>query len=121
MPERKAALFPPSRATLRKYGLSEAEWRDICRRQGGCCPICGGTLVGRPLAVDHAHVAGFRAHKVRRGRRVRAMPPADRKRHVRGVLHSYCNRLVRKWLTRELAAAVLRYLEEHERRAAKCG
>ncbi len=41
--------------------------------------------------------------------------PEDRRKHVRGVLHSHCNRYVRAWLTLERARAILTYLEAHER------
>ena len=115
---------PPTQSTLRSYGLDESEWRDICRRQGWRCPVCGELLGARPLAIDHEHVAGFRAHKTRRRKgkkwKVRAMHPSDRRRHVRGVLHSFCNRFVRAWLTLERAKLILDYLTEHERRRYEC-
>ena len=46
------------------------------------------------------------------------MPQSERAAHVRGVLHSFCNRFVRRWLTLERAASILKYLQDHERRRA---
>ncbi len=46
------------------------------------------------------------------------MAPADRRKHVRGVIHNYCNRFVRSWLTLPRARAIVAYLEAHERRSA---
>lgn len=110
----------PTAGTLAKYGLTADDWLALCQRQGNCCPVCGEEFGDRPLAIDHEHVRGFKARKVRsrKGRRfkVRVMAPAERRRHVRGVLHSYCNRFVRRWLTLPRAVAIVAYLQEHERR-----
>ena len=110
---------PPTRSTLRSYGLTAEAWMAICRRQGWRCPVCSEPLGARKLAVDHEHVKGFKAHKKRRGRRVRSMSQEERVGHVRGVLHAYCNRFVRSWLTIARAERILRYLEGHERRRDK--
>ena len=123
---RPSNVKPPSQGTLRKYGLTEAEWRAMCRRQEWRCPVCGEPFGERPLAIDHEHVAGWKARKRRKGKRrvdgkridvrVRVMTPEERKRYVRGVLHSWCNRFVRSWLTLARAESILRYLEAHEAR-----
>lgn len=107
MPPRpsKPKLMPPTRKTLVRYRLSEGDWWMIVRRQDGQCPICSEPLAGRKLAIDHAHV-----------RRFKKMKPDERRRHVRGVLHSFCNRYVRGWLTLTRARAILLYLEAHEDR-----
>lgn len=111
---------PPSDNTLAKYGLTRVSWHTLVRRQGGLCPICQTPLAGRPVVVDHAHVKGFEARKVRRRNgkkfKVRVMPPAERRVHVRGVLHNFCNRYVRSWLTLERAQAIVEYLAAHEKR-----
>ena len=112
---------PPTLATLKNYGLSLREWLDIASRQGGLCPICNEPFGNRKLAIDHEHVRGWRARKHKKGKsgkrvRVRVMAPAERKLHVRGILHSFCNRMVRKWLTLEMALAIAKYLEAHNKR-----
>lgn len=115
---------PPMLATLRKYGLTPADWLAILQRQGFKCPVCMGPLDNnRKLAIDHAHVAGFRARRrLKSGRRVRVMKPADRPAHVRGILHAWCNRFVRSWLTPSRAKAIAAYLEAHElRQSADAG
>ncbi len=43
------------------------------------------------------------------------MEPAERRRYVRGILHSYCNRFVRTWLTLPWARAIVAYLERYNR------
>ncbi len=119
---RRSHYFPPpSDTTLKRYGLTEADWFAMCRRQRGVCPVCNGPFGDRQLVVDHAHVAGFKANKwKKRGDkrwRVRVMTPADRRIHVRGVLHAWCNGLVRKWLTEDRARSILAYLEAHRARS----
>lgn len=43
----------------RVYGLSEAEYREIYKAQGGRCYICRkASGKGRMLAVDHNHLTG---------------------------------------------------------------
>ena len=47
------------RRTLRKYGLTEADWNNILKRQGGGCGICGTDVPGgrgESWAIDHCHV-----------------------------------------------------------------
>ncbi len=120
MPPRPA-LKPPSKQTLSKYGLTVDEWRALCKKCAYTCFVCGKPFGDRPLVVDHEHVKGFRATKAvrfkdrkRAGvRRVRKMPAEERRQYVRGVLHNYCNRFVRKWLTLERARAIVAYLEAY--------
>lgn len=117
---------PPSTDTLRRYGLTAADWLAICRRQGYVCPVCLKPFGDRKLVTDHDHVAGFRARKRRRAKKakggvrkvitVRVMTPDERRRHVRGVLHAYCNGLVRRWLTLERAESIVAYLKAHRTR-----
>ena len=96
---------PPTNGTLRKYGLTIEAWRDICARQDWRCPVCAEPFGTRKLAIDHAHV-----------RRYKKLRPEEKRRHVRGVLHSHCNRYVRGWLTLARATAILAYLTDYKRR-----
>ena len=114
---------PPSEGTLRSYGLTAADWREMCRRQRGLCPVCGQPFGDRRLVVDHEHVKGWRARKrklasgkVRAKKDQRVMTPEERRPHVRGVLHMWCNGYVRAWLTLARAESIVAYLREHERR-----
>lgn len=110
----------PTVSTLRKYGLTAQQWLAMCAAQNHRCPVCGEPFGNRKLAIDHEHAAGFKARKKRsrNGKlfRVRVMPPAERRRFVRGILHAWCNRFVRKWLTLERARRIVAYLEHFERR-----
>lgn len=122
MPELSPGPKPPSRDTLAKYGLTAEDWMGMCRACRFTCVVCGKPFGGRPLVVDHEHVKGFKAHKTVRAKgsgrpkKVRVMSPADRRRHVRGVIHNYCNRFVRRWLTLDRARAIVKYLEAHHAR-----
>lgn len=119
-------MKPPSRSTLARYGLSVEEWWAIARRQLGICPICQQLFGNRRLAIDHEHVAGWRARKRRKSKRkvggerkeikVRVMTPVQRKRYVRGILHAWCNGFVRSWLTLPRAKSIVAYLEDYEAR-----
>ena len=95
----------PSKATLRKYGLTEGEWRAILDRQGGTCFICQKEPPKGVLCIDHFHAPKWKK-----------LPPEKRKLYVRGLLCSYCNlRLLRKgWTLAKLRRAVL-YVERFER------
>jgi hypothetical protein len=116
------ALKIPSRGTLTKYGLTVDGWLDLCEACNYTCVVCGQPFEDRPLAIDHEHVRGFKARKKRKAKvgghviKVRVMGPAERKQYVRGVIHNYCNRFVRRWLTLERARAIVAYLEAFERR-----
>lgn len=113
---------PPSAQTLGRYGLTATDWWGMACRQEFICPVCLQPFGDRKLVIDHEHVKGWRARKRRkakrgRGRvRVRVMTPDERRPHVRGILHAWCNNYVRKWLTLERSKAILKYLEDHERR-----
>ena len=124
IPKRK--LRPPSAKTLASYGLTEADWWAMVRRQKGVCPICQQPFGDRKLAIDHEHVKGWRARKRRKSKRkvggkradvrLRVMTPAERRPHVRGILHLWCNGLVRSWLTLPRARSIVAYLEAHAAR-----
>lgn len=63
MRARKASMTPEERemehrrATLRKYGLTPADYDRMLRDQGGGCAICGTTEPGnsKHFHVDHDH------------------------------------------------------------------
>ena len=94
----------PSKATLRKYGLTLEDWQRRLNDQGGVCFICEKEPPSGILCVDHFHVKGWKK-----------MAPEKRKQYVRGLLCSYCNlRLLRKgWTLAKLKRAVL-YVEKFE-------
>jgi len=71
----------PSKATLKKYGLTEAQWWAILESQGGGCAICGRTT--RVLNIDHFHHYRFKKLK-----------PEQRRALVRGVLCNMDNRFL---------------------------
>jgi hypothetical protein len=113
----------PRLGTLRKYGLTVADWTSMCEACNYTCVVCGKPFEDRPLVVDHEHVKGFKARKKKRAKKghiikVRKMTPADRRQYVRGVIHSFCNRFVRSWLTLERARSIAAYLEAYERKKA---
>lgn len=115
---------PPRLSTLRKYGLTEADWLKLCEDCNYTCVVCGKPFEDRPLVVDHEHVKGFKAHKKKKGKKgqtmsVRVMGPDVRRQYVRGVIHHYCNRFVRSWLTLPRAQAIVAYLEAFERTRSK--
>lgn len=74
-------LLPPSKATLRKYGLTSKTWYDLLDAQSGRCPICWRTFTSdlRPV-TDHEHVRNWKK-----------LSDKDRASKVRGLLCGYCN------------------------------
>lgn len=46
------------RDLVRRYGMSEADYRTLSRRQAGVCALCGTAAPGRRLGVDHDHDTG---------------------------------------------------------------
>jgi hypothetical protein len=126
MPSRKVTVRPPSKATLANYGLTAQDWLDMASRQNCTCPICQQPFGDRKLVIDHEHVRGWKARKgklksgkVRAKKDQRVMTPAQRKPHVRGILHAWCNGYVRSWLTLARAESILKYLQAHEGRRIK--
>lgn len=112
---------PPRLKTLKGYGLDESDWVRLCEACSCICVICGKPFEDRPLVIDHEHVKGFKAHKKLKSKdrkktiSVRVMPPEERRKYVRGVVHNFCNRFIRRWLTLERAEAIAAYLREFER------
>jgi hypothetical protein len=92
----------PSKATLRRYGLTETDWY-VMVPDDGCCPVCAVPPKNGKMVIDHEHVP-----------RWKDKPPSERKRYVRGLLCSWCNfRLLRKGLTLERAKRIVAFLTRY--------
>jgi Recombination endonuclease VII. len=100
------AVLVPSPATLKKYGLSEAEWRAHLDFQGGVCFVCELEPKKGRLCIDHEHVKGWKK-----------MPPEQRKRFVRGLLCWVCNsHYLFRGITVRRSQRVTEYLEVYSKR-----
>lgn len=89
----------PSKVTLRKYGLTPADYQEIYERQQGKCPICLRDLDSGRSNIDHYHIKGWRK-----------MEPEQRKLYVRGILSWQCNKFL---LIRGIKADDLRRAAEY--------
>jgi hypothetical protein len=99
-------ISPPSKATLRKYGLSAGEWLRLAAANDYACPICLRRPPAVNLVTDHEHLRGYAK-----------MPDAERARAVRGTPCRYCNRMyLARGLTSERAERVVEYLRRYESR-----
>ncbi len=102
----------PSKATVRRYGLTLEEWLAMLEKQGGVCAICKKEPENGRLCVDHEHVKSWRK-----------MPPEKRKIYVRALLCTFCNlRLFRKgWTLQKLenATTIMREYEVRRDTALK--
>ena len=99
----------PSKETLKKYGLSEQEWNNILHSQGGVCPICKRVPSTGRFVTDHFHVKGFKK-----------MTPDEKKKYVRGLPCTHCNRFyLAKGMTIEKAKNLMIYLTQYEERKPK--
>lgn len=99
----------PTKATLRKYGLTSADWVWMACNQDWACFVCGQLPKSGRLHIDHDHVRGWSK-----------MPPEERKRHVRGLLCFRCNTTyVGRSITVARAQRVVKYLQAFaEKRAS---
>lgn len=96
----------PSKATLKKYGLEEDEWRAILESQNGVCFVCEKEPSKGRLCIDHEHAKGWKK-----------MPPEKRKLYVRGLLCWVCNHYyLGRGINIPKAKNVVRYLEQYEAR-----
>lgn len=106
-------VIPPSKATLKRYGLTLEEWLAILERQGGVCAVCKKIPPNQRLCTDHLHVPKWKK-----------LPPEKRKLYVRGLLCAYCNlRLLRKgWTLEKLENAVdyVKLFEQRLKEATTC-
>jgi hypothetical protein len=97
-------VLTPKPGTLKKYGLSEDEWRAILERQGGVCAVCKQEPKRGRLCIDHYHVKGWKK-----------MPPECRKTWVRGLLCFRCNTtFVGRGVSIERSQNVVLYLQAFE-------
>jgi hypothetical protein len=102
-------LKGPSKATVKKYGLTINEWWEIAKRQGEVCYICKRLPKREFLCVDHEHVKGFKK-----------MSPECKRIYVRGLLCSFCNlRVLHKGATLERLEMAVLYLREYNQRKAQ--
>lgn len=96
----------PTRSTLAKYGLTQADWWDRFRRQGEVCACCRKPSKSGRYCVDHEHVKGWKK-----------LPPAHRLWFVRGIVCAHCNhRLLGRFMTSANARLVIAYLDAHDLR-----
>lgn len=96
----------PTKATVKKYGMTVEEWWEILEAQGRVCSICKKEPTTGRLCVDHEHLPLWKKK-----------PPQERKMAIRGILCWYCNsRLVGKGVTLEKARNIVKYLEDYEKR-----
>lgn len=96
----------PSAGVLAKYGLTEADWVAMWKRQGGVCAVCLKLPPNKRLCTDHDHVKGWKK-----------MRPEERKKYVRGLLCYFCNHwYVGRCITVEKAENVAEYLRAHAAR-----
>ena len=104
----------PKQATLDKYGLSLEGWKEIWKRQGKKCPICGKepkTGTGCEFNVDHEHIKSWKK-----------MPPEERRLYVRGIVCYMCNRYyMAKGMTNKKAMGIVNYLNDYDARWENIG
>ena len=94
----------PSKQTLKKYGLTEDEWRAILNTQGGGCGVCGNVPDSGTLHIDHDHVKGWKS-----------LAPNERRQYVRGIICWYDNSvLLRRGVSVRRLRAAADYLERYE-------
>src|SRR6266852_1434020 len=94
---------PPSRATLRKYGLTYSTWDKIWNAQGQKCGLCGGQH--NKWFVEHEHTKQYSK-----------MPSEIRSMYVRGIVGFVCNKFLIGKHTLTTARLVVKYLESYEAR-----
>jgi len=90
----------PSKATLKKYGMTEALWKQKYIMQAGLCGLCEKPLEGKVINIDHLHLRNWK--KLAAWRRLAS---------VRALLHARCNRFL-------LGPTYYGFKAEHYRMAA---
>ena len=94
-------LITPTKATLKKYGLSFEEWQKMADDQGHACYVCKQEPKKGRLHIDHEHVKKWKK-----------LEPNERKKWVRGLLCFRCNTsFLGRGITLERAKNVVLYLE----------
>lgn len=100
---------PPSSTTLRRYGMTAAQWLRLFKGQGWRCPVCRKSGAGVRWNTDHDHVPGWAKKSDK-----------ERRRYVRGVLCAYCNfRRVNSRMPAAEAQRIADYLAAYEARRDK--
>lgn len=101
---KKMTIPVPAQRTLKKYGLTLIEWKDMISETGYRCPICERVLA-TPV-VDHLHVRNWRK-----------MKQDKRKKYIRGIPCNYCNRRrLARGMNLQIARNIVKYLEAFEKR-----
>jgi len=102
---RTLSIKPPTKQTLKKYGLSLEEWQMM---NDGLCHLCRDAPPSGRLFIDHEHIPRWRHKK-----------PEERRRHVRGLVCFTCNtrRIARN--NYETVGWLAVYFENHRRRLWK--
>jgi len=96
----------PTKATLKKYGLSKEEWIALYNKYDGACHVCLTKYPSDRLNVEHEHVEGWKQ-----------MPPEEKKKYVRGLACYVCNhRILTRGVTIEKLENAIRYLKDYEKR-----
>lgn len=94
----------PAKNTLKKYGLTEEEWVEILKSQGGVCAICKQEPKTGRMVTDHFHVKNWKK-----------MPPEVRKCYVRGICCWWCNSsLLGRGINVFKAKNIVKYLEDFD-------
>jgi hypothetical protein len=94
-------LLQPSKATLKKYGLTPESWAALADRQGRVCFVCRKLPKTGRLHIDHLHVKNWKK-----------LPDEQRAATCRGLLCHWCNRsYVGRCITAEKSRRVTEYLE----------
>ena len=109
MPRLPPEVRVPTLGTLRKYGLTADEWRDLLRAQGDVCAICERFPLSGRWVTDHEHVKKWKK-----------LAPAIRKLYVRGIICPFCNsHVVGRFVTWEKALNVVKYFRAYRKRRPK--
>lgn len=99
-------LRVPTKATLKRYGLTTEAWEAMAAEQGFACYVCEKVPPSGRLCVDHEHAKGWKK-----------LPPERRREYVRGLLCWTCNHYyVGRSITPRKARRVVEYLEAFEAR-----
>lgn len=99
------SIKEPRPVTLKKYGLSLDDWKELLAVQGYKCPICLNVL-NKTTNIDHYHSKNWKN-----------LPPEKRKLYVRGVTCWYDNKnSLYKGISIEKLQRTLQYLMDFEKR-----
>jgi hypothetical protein len=102
-------IRPPTKGTLRKYGLSAEQWLAILAEQGNVCAVCKRVPKSGRWVTDHQHVPRFKK-----------MKPEQKRVHVRGIICPFCNsHCVGRFMTLDKAKNIVVYLSEYQQRRGK--